>query len=148
MVKRTLHIRIFLQRQHVSDVSLAGIFLMCGDSSISLQRMFFLRSIGANFARAVLAGASFKDTRNVPPDLAKRLDMQGVCLDERKNLPWFFWKANQAKPVESILDPQQAAPIRVFLSKSGVLNVRQRQLVDSVCGMLSTGRHEKLSKLA
>jgi hypothetical protein len=47
MVKRTLHIRIFLQRQHVSDVSLAGIFLMCGDSSISLQRMFFLRSIVA-----------------------------------------------------------------------------------------------------
>jgi hypothetical protein len=45
MVKRTLHIGTFLQRQHVSDVSLAGIFPMCGGSSTHLQKMFFLRSI-------------------------------------------------------------------------------------------------------
>src|SRR6266511_5661831 len=45
MVKRMLHIGTFLQRQHVSDVSLAGIVLMCGCSSTHLQKMLFLRSI-------------------------------------------------------------------------------------------------------
>jgi oligopeptide transport system substrate-binding protein len=45
MVKRTLHIGTFLQRQHVSDVSLAGIFPMCGPSSTHLQKIIFLTSI-------------------------------------------------------------------------------------------------------
>jgi Pentapeptide repeats (8 copies) len=92
--------------------------------------------LGANFDHAVLAGASFKEVRNVPPELAKRLDAKGVYPDERKKFLRFFWKANETKPVESIPDPQEAAPIRVFLSKSGVLNAQQRQLVDSVRGML------------
>jgi hypothetical protein len=45
MVKRTLHIGTFLQGQPVSEVSLAGIFPMCGRSSTHLQKFFFLKSI-------------------------------------------------------------------------------------------------------
>src|SRR2546421_11434156 len=45
MGKRTLHIGTFLQRQHVSNVSLAGMFPMCGDSSTHFWKLFFLRSI-------------------------------------------------------------------------------------------------------
>src|SRR5256886_16762607 len=45
MVKRTLHIGTFLQRQQVSNVSLAGMFPMCGDSSTHFWKLFFLRSI-------------------------------------------------------------------------------------------------------
>src|SRR5262249_19928080 len=46
-VKRTLHIGTFLQRHHGSDVSLVGIFPMCGGASTHLQKIFFLKSIAS-----------------------------------------------------------------------------------------------------
>ena len=61
-VKRTLHIGIFLQRQHVSDVSLAGIFPICGDSPIPLQIMFFLRSIDQLIQRGFVRRQPNEDT--------------------------------------------------------------------------------------
>jgi hypothetical protein len=64
MVKRTLHIGIFLQRQHVSDVSLAGIFPMCGYSSIFLRRTFFLRSIAQCAHAMVLYVEGLADERS------------------------------------------------------------------------------------
>jgi hypothetical protein len=68
MTKRTLHIGIVLQRQHVSDVSLAGIIPLCGPSSTQLQKIFFLRSIalqpGAPIA-ARLALAESPDTKRL-----------------------------------------------------------------------------------
>jgi hypothetical protein len=43
MVKRTQHIGTFLHNE--MGISVVGISLMCGRSSIHLQKIFFLRSI-------------------------------------------------------------------------------------------------------
>jgi uncharacterized protein YjbI with pentapeptide repeats len=78
---------------------------------------------GAKFNGAVLARANFEQARNVPSDLAKRLDENGVYPDE-------------AQPFESAPDSQEAAPMRVFLSKPGILDNQQRQFVHSISSML------------
>jgi uncharacterized protein YjbI with pentapeptide repeats len=74
---------------------------------------------GTKFNGAMLAGANFDQARSVPPDLAKRLDENGVYPDE-------------AQPFKSSSDPQEAALMRVFLSKPGVLDNQQRQFVDFI----------------
>lgn len=78
---------------------------------------------GAKFDGAVLARAKFKQARNVPPDLAMRLDDKGMYPDDRQ-------------PFKSASGLEEAAPMRVFLSKPGVLDNQQRQTIDSISSML------------
>lgn len=79
--------------------------------------------LGAKFNRAVLARANFGRARNVPPDLARKLDRNGLYLDE--DIPF------KADP-----RPQEEGPVRVFVSKPGVLDNQQLQSLDSISRIL------------
>jgi hypothetical protein len=78
---------------------------------------------GARFDGAMLACANFKEARNVPPDLARKLDTNGVY-------------PNETKPFEPALGRREVSLLRVFLSKPGFLVNQQRQFVVSVRGFL------------
>jgi hypothetical protein len=78
---------------------------------------------GAKFDDAVLTRASFRKARNVPPELAEKLDDRGKYSDD-------------LQPFKSASGSQKAALKRVFLSKPGLLDDEQRQFIDSIISML------------
>jgi len=78
---------------------------------------------GATFTGAVLARADFTNARNVPREISGQLDERGKYPDD--------W--NPLKPAQHA--PTTHRP-HVFLSKPGMLDDRQRQLVDLVRRML------------
>ena len=100
---------------------LAGTVLSRAD--LSDANFFEADLAGATFTGAVLARADFTSARNVPGDLAGRLDERGRYPDDASPLP---------APAHR---PAAGGPI-VFLSKPGILDERQHHLVDQVRRML------------
>jgi hypothetical protein len=78
---------------------------------------------GATFTGAVLARSDFAHARNVPGEIVERLDERGRFPDDEAPLP----PASHGPP------PRRP---RVFLSKPGTLDERQRQLIDQVRRMI------------
>lgn len=79
------------------------------------QANFFEADLrGANFQNALLDGASFLCARNIPATLASK-------LDER-------WVYNDKNPFQQPSRTGESTP-RVFISKPGCLDLRQRELL-------------------
>jgi hypothetical protein len=78
---------------------------------------------GAHFHKALLSGANFKDARNVPPELARRLQANGLYPED-------------ASPFMLASEQLAVAPPRVFLSRPNVLDPGSRQSMDLLRGLL------------
>lgn len=73
---------------------------------------------GAKLDKALLTGATFHCARNIPAELANKLDEQGKYTD--------------TQPFKSARSAADGAAVRVFISKPGYLSYQQQQWVESM----------------